>query len=71
MLVLIQINMEMLLEIASFDGSDILPPVSPAEASELWSTFVTFQGNDCCYQSTQQYLVILLQIYLSADINTF
>ncbi|KAH0851927.1 hypothetical protein HID58_094368 [Brassica napus] len=38
-----EINMEMLLEIASFDGSDILPPVSPAEASELWSTFVTFQ----------------------------
>lgn len=66
-----QINMEMLLEIASFDGSekqyDILPPVSPGEAAELWSMFspendnlelhslvkCTFQGNACCCQSTQ------------------
>lgn len=66
-----QINMEMLLEIASFDGSekqyDILSPVSPAEAAELWPTFsaehesmelhslvkCTFQGNACCYQSAQ------------------
>lgn len=77
-----QINMEILLEIASFDASekqyDILPPVSPAEAAQLWPTFsaehdhmelhslvkCTFQGIDSCYQSTQQFIIILLQICL-------
>lgn len=38
-----QINMEILLEIASFDGSekqyDILPDFSPAEVAELWPAF--------------------------------
>lgn len=38
-----QINMEILLEVASFDGSekqyDILPAVSPAEVAELWPAF--------------------------------
>ncbi|CAD5321836.1 unnamed protein product [Arabidopsis thaliana] len=38
-----EINMEILLEIASFDGSekqyDILPDFSPAEVAELWPAF--------------------------------
>ncbi|KAG2273255.1 hypothetical protein Bca52824_067810 [Brassica carinata] len=85
-----EINMEILLEIASFDGSekqyDILPPVSPAEAAELWPTFsaehdnmelhslvkCTFQGGRCSNEEkpVDRLLISLMSECIESDVQT-
>lgn len=85
-----EINMEMLLEIASFDGSekqyDILPPVSPGEAAELWSMFspendnlelhslvkCTFQGGRCSNEEkpVDRLLISLMSECIESDVQT-
>ncbi|KAG5399265.1 hypothetical protein IGI04_021079 [Brassica rapa subsp. trilocularis] len=85
-----EINMEMLLEIASFDGNekqyDILSPVSPAEAAELWPTFsaehesmelhslvkCTFQGGRCSNEEkpVDRLLISLMSECIESDVQT-
>ncbi|ESQ49882.1 hypothetical protein EUTSA_v10019869mg [Eutrema salsugineum] len=85
-----EIRMEMLLEIVSLGESekqyDILPPVSPAEAAELWPTIsaehdimesyslvkCTFQGGRCSNEEkpVDRLLITLMSECVDSDVQT-